>query len=105
MANPDGNRIGLANSFELMQTLFVNVGKNTGTTVFTAAAGKQVARERARLEHSIFSYFIIQAFDKYKTLSLSELKRSITEAVQKESDAEQLPTSRSETIAYDWNLW
>ncbi len=42
--------VGMANSFELMQSLFVNVGKGTGATIISAAGGMQYAQERGDLE-------------------------------------------------------
>lgn len=97
--------IGLRGSFELMQSLFVNVGKNTGATIFTAAAGKQVAYESDGLQHSIFTYYIIDALRNYKTLTVSKLKEIVAAKVATESKKSQIPTSRSETIAVDWVLW
>jgi hypothetical protein len=40
----------MANSFELMQSLFVNVGKGTGATIISAAGGMQYAQERGDLK-------------------------------------------------------
>lgn len=105
LENPLKNRLGLKNSFELMQSLFVNVGKNTGTTIFTAAAGKQAAYESNKLGHGVFTYFIIDAFRNKPTLTVSKLKEFVSQNVEKESKKSQIPTSRSEMIAVDWILW
>ena len=50
--------LGLKNSFELMQSLFVNVGKSTGATIISAAAGTQFALERNDLKNEVFTYFL-----------------------------------------------
>lgn len=105
LENTSKNRIGLKNSFELMQSLFVNVGKNTGATIFTAAAGKQAAYESNKLGHGVFTYYIIDAFRNQPTIRVSKLKEFVAENVEKESKKSQIPTSRSETIAVDWVLW
>jgi hypothetical protein len=43
--------LGMKNSFELMQSLFVNVGRSTGATIISAAAGTQFALERGDLKN------------------------------------------------------
>ncbi len=100
----EGN-LGLKNSFELMQSLFVNVGKSTGTTIISAAAGTQFALERNDLKNGVFTYSILEAMNKYPTMRISELKKTVGERVEQLTKGLQKPTSRSETIAVDWNLW
>jgi hypothetical protein len=52
--------IGLQNSFQLMQELFVNVQKGSGATIISAAAGDQFALEGGKLENGFFTYAILQ---------------------------------------------
>ncbi len=54
-------RPGTKNSFELMQEVFVNVGRNTGATIISAAAGTQFALERGDLKNGVFSLQDIRA--------------------------------------------
>ncbi len=100
----EGN-FGLKNSFELMQSLFVNVGKSTGATIISAAAGTQFALERNDLKNGVFTYSILEAMNKYPTMKISELKKTVGERVEQLTKGLQKPTSRNETIAVDWNLW
>ncbi len=97
--------LGLKNSFELMQSLFVNVGKSTGATIISAAAGTQFALERNDLKNGVFTYSILEAMNKYPSLKISELKKIVGERVQQLTKGLQKPTSRNETIAVDWNVW
>ena len=97
--------LGLKNSFELMQSLFVNVGKSTGATIISAAAGTQFALERNDLKNGVFTYSILEAMNKYPTMRISELKKTVGERVEQLTKGLQKPTSRNETIAVDWNLW
>ena len=98
-------QLGLKNSFELMQSLFVNVGKSTGATIISAAAGTQFALERNDLKNGVFTYSILEAMNKYQTLNISELKKIVGERVEQLTKGLQKPTSRNETIAVDWNVW
>jgi WD40 repeat protein len=97
--------VGLKNSFELMQSLFVNVGKSTGATIISAAAGNQFALERGDLKNGVFTYSILEAMNKYPTIKISELKKIVGERVEQLTNGLQKPTSRNETIAVDWSLW
>jgi len=98
-------QLGLKNSFELMQSLFVNVGKSTGATIISAAAGNQFALERGDLKNGVFTYSILEAMEKIPTMKISELKKIVGERVEQLTNGMQKPTSRNETIAVDWNLW
>jgi len=98
-------QLGLKNSFELMQSLFVNVGKSTGATIISAAAGTQFALERNDLKNGVFTYSILEAMQKYPTIKISELKKIVGERVEQLTNGLQKPTSRNENIAVDWSLW
>ena len=99
-------QLGLKNSFELMQSLFVNVGKSTGATIISAAAGTQFALEGVdNLPNGVFTYCILEAMNKYPSMKISELKKIVGERVVEITKGLQKPTSRNETIAVDWNLW
>ncbi len=97
--------LGMANSFELMQNLFVNVGKGTGATIISAAGGMQYAQERGDLKNGVFTYSVLEAFNANKTLSVSQLKKIVGERVTALTNGLQKPTSRNETINVDWEVW
>ena len=99
-------QLGLKNSFELMQSLFVNVGKSTGATIISAAAGTEFALEGVdNLPNGVFTYCILEAMNKYPTMKISELKKTVGERVVEITKGLQKPTSRNETIAVDWEVW
>jgi len=101
----DERHLGLKNSFELMQSLFVNVGKSTGATIISAAAGTQFALERNDLKNGVFTYSILEAMTSHPSMKISELKNIVGKRVEELTKGLQKPTSRNETIAVDWNLW
>jgi len=102
--NAAQQQVGLKNSFELMQSLFVNVGKSTGATVISAAAGNQFALERGDLKNGVFTYSLLEVMNKYPTIKISELKKIVGERVEQLTNGLQKPTSRNEKIAVDWSL-
>ncbi len=105
VAYKNKKHLGLKSSFELMQSLFVNVGKSTGATIISAAAGTQFALERNDLKNGVFTYSILEAMKNNSTMKISELKKIVGERVEKLTNGLQKPTSRNETIAVDWNIW
>ncbi len=100
----DAKHLGLKNSFELMQELFVNVGRSTGATIISAAAGTQFALERNDLKNGVFTYAILETLNRYPTVLISELKRKVGERVEQLTRGLQKPTSRNETMEEDWSL-
>ncbi len=98
-------KLGLYNSFELMQSLFVNVGKSTGATIISAAAGTEFALEFGNLKNGVFTYSLMEAMDKYPNMKISELKKIVGARVEQLTNGMQKPTSRNEAIAVDWNVW
>ncbi len=106
VAYKNQGHLGLKNSFELMQSLFVNVGKSTGATIISAAAGTEFALEGVdNLPNGVFTYCILEAMQQNKTMKISELKNIVGKRVEEITKGLQKPTSRNETIAVDWTLW
>lgn len=97
--------LGLEYSFELMQSLFVNVGKSTGTLVIAAAGGVQFAQERGDLKNGVFTFSLLELLKKYPTLKVSQLQEGIRERVLQLTNGMQQPTARSELKQVDWELW
>ncbi len=97
--------VRLKNSFELMQGLFVNVGKTTGATIISAAAGNEYALEMGNLKNGVFTYCVMDALRQYPVLKISELKKIVGAGVEKLTNGMQQPTSRNESITVDWNVW
>lgn len=98
-------KIGIKNSFELMQELFVNVNKSTGATIISAAGGTQYALEKGDLKNGVFTYSILELLKDKPTIKVSELKTAVSERVEELTAGAQKPTSRNENIAVDWNVW
>jgi WD40 repeat protein len=96
--------LGLRNSFELMQSLFVNVSKGTGTTIISAAAGTQFAQEQGSLQNGVFTYAILRALRDNKKISINALKQSVYKDVVELTNGLQQPTSRQETSITVWEL-
>jgi WD40 repeat protein len=102
-------------SFETMMELFVNVENQTGTTVISAAGGKQDALEGAAvlvdgkpISNGAFTYSIIEYLTKNaknkNKLTVNQLKQYAEQRVAEITNGKQKPTSRQETMEVDWDF-
>ncbi|TCZ67308.1 beta-propeller domain-containing protein [Flaviaesturariibacter aridisoli] len=101
----DPARLGMKNSFELMQELFVNVGRSTGATIISAAGGLQSALEKGDLQNGVFTYAILEFMRLHATATISALKAYVNQRVPELTKGLQVPTSRAENKAVDWTVW
>jgi WD40 repeat protein len=106
------SKIGLENSFEMMQELFAGVNKGSGTIVISAAAGKGFAFESAQWNNGVFSYCLMNGIlsgaadkNKDKQITARELLEYVSSEVEKLTRGAQKPTSRKENFEYDWVVW
>lgn len=99
------NKIGLKNSFQLMQELFADIQKGSGATVISAAAGNQFALEGGKLSNGFFTYALLEYIRKNKTGSVTSIKEYVYSEVERLSNGLQQPTSRQENLEMDWDLW
>lgn len=99
------NGLGLKNSFELMQELFVNVSKGTGATIISASGGTQFALEKGDLQNGVFTYSILEAMQNNLSITVSQLKNIVGKRVVELTNGMQKPTNRTETISWDWRVW
>jgi hypothetical protein len=105
LMDTSSKKIGTKNSFELMQEVFVNVGRSTGATVIAAAAGTQFALERGDLKNGVFSYSILELMKNQSSVTISELKKYVNQRVTELTLGMQVPTSRNENNILDWKVW
>jgi len=88
-----------------MQSLFINVGRGTGATIISAAAGTQFAQERGTLGNGVFTYAILEALNQQpEGIRISALRQHVSRRVEQLTNGLQQPTSRQETSEYDWEL-
>ncbi|TKC05375.1 hypothetical protein FA048_16735 [Pedobacter polaris] len=99
------SKLGMKNSFELMQDLFANIGKGTGATIISAAGGMQYALEKNSLKNGVFTYSILEYMKETKTVGIKKLKDRVNDRVVELTAGLQQPTSRSENTVIDWAVW
>lgn len=99
-----GAGVGLKNSFDMMQEIFVNVSRSTGATVISAAAGTELALEKSELQNGVFTYSLMEILDHSFSIRVSELRKKAGDRVMELTRGRQQPTARSEPVLSDWEL-
>ena len=105
LVDTTNKRLGTKNGFELMQEVFVNVGRSTGATIISAATGTQFALERGDLKNGVFTYSILELMNRNSTIPVSELNKYVNQRVITLTSGMPVSTSRNENQVIDWRLW
>lgn len=99
-------------SFELMNELFVDLRRETGTTIIAAARGVELARESAQWNNGVFTHVILKGLlenkadlDQDGIVKVSELKKYVSKKVPELTNGSQQPTTRLENVANDFQIW
>jgi WD40 repeat protein/uncharacterized caspase-like protein len=103
---------GVANSMELMNMLFTDVKRGTGTVVISSAGGAEFAMESGEWKNGLFTYCLLSAQGDYTAdinrdqhFSVSEIRKYTYDKVVELSGGRQKPTTRSDNLALDFILW
>ncbi len=105
-------KLGLQNSFKLMQELFTNLNRGSGAVVISAAAGDSWAMEADEWQNGVFTYSILNGMKTMDAdlnndgeITVSELRDYVSESVQDLTNGLQKPTMRQENVEFDFRVW
>ncbi|MCB0837119.1 MAG: hypothetical protein KDD99_10695, partial [Bacteroidetes bacterium] len=105
-------QLGIANSFEMMKELFVDLRRSTGASVISSASGVEFALEGEKWKNGVFTYAMLKGLQEMQAdgngdgmVMVSELQEYLSIEVPKLTDNQQQPTFRLENIANDWRIW
>ena len=113
-ARPGRVYVGLDNLFALMQELFMDLRRGSGTQVIAAAGGVQYAYEGDG--NGVFTHSVLEGLkfgsngkpvadrDGDGHVSVSELRDWALGEVQRLTGGRQTPTARREDAEFDWNV-
>ena len=108
----DEANVGLSNSFELMQELFVNLSRGSGAVVISAAAGNGYALESPEWKNGVFTYSVINGLKNGAAdangdgvVTVSELRDYVLREVEALTNGKQKPTCRRENLDFDFRVW
>lgn len=105
-------KVGLQNSFQLMQLLFADLRRGTGATVISSASGVELAYEGPKWNNGVFTYALLDGLKSGKTdldgdseVTVSELKSYVSDKVYELTNGLQNPTSRRLNIKHNFTVW
>jgi hypothetical protein len=91
--------------YELINEMFLNIKRGSGTTIITASSGYQSAYEGGNIENGYFTYAILEYFKNNDSVSVNELKSFVLNRVVELSGGKQKPTTRAQNLYVDWHLY
>lgn len=105
-------KIGLQNSFKVMQQIFSDFQTGNGTTIISAAGGEEYAFESEEWKNGVFTYSVLRGLADLKAdenndgvITISELQRYVSLHVQTLTNGKQQPTSRQYNHESDFRVW
>ncbi len=115
--SPKSLLVDQENSFDLARELFVNLNRGSGTMVISAARGNEYAFEREDWGNGAFTYALMKGLspgekqnlpradaNEDHQLTITELRRFAMKEVKHITRGRQTPTSREETLNFDYPL-
>jgi hypothetical protein len=105
-------RIGLTNSYELMQELFVGMSNRSGSVVISAATGYGYALEGEDWNNGAFTHCLLKGLTGKSAdlnddgkITVSELRKYVLEEVPVLTGGRQKPTCRQDNLLFDFRVW
>jgi len=106
------SKTGLKNSFELMQELFADLSRSSGSVVISAAAGEGYAYEDDKWQNGAFTYTLLNGLknglanaDSKNGTTINEVKNYVLNEVEKITNGKQKPTVRNDNLEFDFRVW
>lgn len=101
------SKVSLNNTFELMQNLFVDFNNNNGGVVISAAGGLEYAFESPVWNNGVFTYCVRKALEDGEAgygldITVQQLMDFVSTKVSELTNGKQKPTSRRESLAFNW---
>jgi len=104
--------IGTTGSFELMKEIFADIRKGTGAVVISSASGREFAFESSEWQNGVFTFSVLEGLRTQKAdansdnkITVSEIQNYVVKRVSELTNGQQNPTSRTENLENDFEIW
>jgi WD40 repeat protein len=91
--------------FKLMKEAFVDIRRNNGAYVLSAAQSNESAGEGGGITNGWFTSCIIAQLQQNNHMSINELSTKVNQCVSAKSGGNQNTDNRQELAEFNWQLW
>lgn len=91
--------------FKLMKEAFVDIRRNNGAYVLSAAQSNEAAGEGGGISNGWFTSCIIEQIRSRTSMTINELSKMVNSCVNQKSGGNQNTDNRQEPAAFNWQLW
>ncbi|MDH7459747.1 caspase family protein [Chitinophagaceae bacterium 26-R-25] len=103
--NNDPSQNSPTDIFKLMKEAFVDIRRNNGAYVLSAAQSNESAGEGGGITNGWFTSCIIALLRQNVSMSINELSTKVNQCVSAKSGGNQNTDNRQELAEFNWQLW
>ena len=103
--NSDPAHSSSTDIFKLMKEAFVDIRRNNGAYVLSAAQSNESAGEGGGISNGWFSSCLIEQLKQNGSMRINELSEKVNQCVSAKSGGNQNTDNRQELAEFNWVLW
>ncbi len=91
--------------FKLMKEAFIDIRRNNGAYVISAAQSNEYAEENKTIGNGVFTHCLLEQLKNNSSLKINELSVNINKCVSESTKGIQNTANRQELAEFNWQLW
>ena len=91
--------------FKLMKEAFVDIRRNNGAYVISAAQSNEFAEENKAIGNGVFTHCLLEQLKNPASIKINELSLNINKCVSESTKGIQNTANRQELAEFNWQIW